>query len=193
MTAMRLSEISDTLNELAREQDSVSVGRIMEKLGSRGYAPFLIVPALIEISPIGGLPGVPTLLATIILMVALQMVVGRNHLWLPELLQRRSLKSSRVATALDRIDPVIQRVDGWFSNERLASMTQTPVTNVAAFFCLLLALSVPPLEFIPFASTAPMAAIALIGIALLVHDGYLMLGALALSLLSFTTVGVLLG
>ena len=58
---------------------------------------------------------------------------------------------------------------------------------------MLLALTVPPLEFIPFASTAPMATIALIGIALLVHDGWLMLAALAVSVMSFTTLGILLG
>ncbi|NND89241.1 MAG: exopolysaccharide biosynthesis protein [Granulosicoccus sp.] len=193
VTAMRLSDISDTLSELATQQDSVSVGHLIEKLGSRGYAPFLIVPAILEISPIGGLPGVPTLLASIILLVASQMVCGRDHLWLPAILRRRSLKSYRLSGALEKVDPVVRKLDAWFANERLETMTQSPVTNFAAFICLLLALSVPPLEFIPFASTAPMLAIALIGIALLVHDGWLMLGALSLSLLSFTTLGFLLG
>ncbi len=190
---MRLSEISDNLNELASEQDSVSVGHIIEKLGSRGYAPFLIVPAAIEISPIGGLPGVPTILAVIILVVASQMAFGRKHLWLPELLRQRSMASKRVSKALDKLDPMIQKLDSWFSNERLSILTQAPATNIAALACILLALTVPPLEFIPFASTAPMATIALIGIALLVHDGWLMLAALTVSILSFTTLGFLLG
>ena len=190
---MRLSEISDNLNELASEQDSVSVGGVIEKLGNRGYAPFLIVPAAIEISPIGGLPGVPTILAAIILVVASQMALGRKHLWLPEFVRQRSIASKRVSKALDKLDPTIQKLDSWFSNERLSSMTQAPATNIAALACMLLALTVPPLEFIPFASTAPMTAIALIGIALLVHDGWLMLAALTVSTLSLTTLGILLG
>lgn len=190
---MRLRDISDTLSELAQEEESVSIGRIMEKLGNRGYAPFLIVPALIEISPIGGVPGVPTLLAAIILIVAGQMILGRHHLWLPKIVRKRSLKSNRVAGALNKLDPMIGRIDSWFHNERMAKLTKSPVTNIAAFVCLLLALSVPPLEFIPFASTAPMAAIALIGMALLVQDGFLMLIALSVSILSFTTLGFLLG
>ena len=41
----------------------------------------------------------------------------------------------------------------------------------------LLALTVPPLELLPFASSAPMAAIAMFGLALLVHDGALMIAA----------------
>lgn len=189
---MRLSEISDKLNDLTQEHESVSIGSVIEKLGNRGYAPFLIVPAALEISPIGGLPGVPTLLAFIIVLVAGQMVLGRNHLWLPELLRKRSLGSSKLSKALEKIEPVVNRMDRWFSNERLTSLTESPATNVAAVACILLALTVPPLEFIPFASTAPMAAIALIGIALLVHDGWLMLAALTVSILSFTTVGFLL-
>ena len=189
---MRLSEIAETLNDLAQEQDSVSIGRVIEKLGHRGYAPFLIVPAALEISPVGGLPGVPTLLAFIVLLVAAQMLLGRNHLWLPELLRKRSLGSSKLSGALDKLNPAINRVDNWFSQERLSVLTESPVTNIAAFACILLALTVPPLEFIPFASTAPMAAIAMIGIALLVHDGWLMLAALTISILSLTSVGFLL-
>ena len=44
--------------------------------------------------------------------------------------------------------------------------------------------TVPPLELIPFASSAPMLAIAAFGLAILVRDGLLMLVALALSLLA---------
>ncbi len=189
---MRLSDIAGTLKELAQENDSVSIGRVLEKLGNRGYAPFLIVPAALEISPIGGLPGIPTFLAFIIVLVAGQMFLGRTHLWLPELLRKRSLGSSKLTGTLKKIDPAIDKMDQWFSHERLSSLTQSPVTNLAALACILLAMTVPPLEFIPFASTAPMAAIALIGIALLVHDGWLMLAALTASTLSFTTVGFLL-
>ncbi|WP_262984535.1 exopolysaccharide biosynthesis protein [Variovorax beijingensis] len=49
--------------------------------------------------------------------------------------------------------------------------------RAAAMACILLACTVPLLEFVPLASTAPMAAIALFGLALLVHDGALMVAA----------------
>ena len=53
--------------------------------------------------------------------------------------------------------------------------------KVAAVMILLLCLTVPPLEFLPFASSAPMLAIAAFGLALTVRDGLLMLIATALS------------
>ena len=47
---------------------------------------------------------------------------------------------------------------------------------------LLLCCLVPPLELVPFASSAPMLAIAAFGLALMVRDGLLMLAAFTLSL-----------
>src|SRR5690606_36946996 len=54
-------------------------------------------------------------------------------------------------------------------------------TRIAAAICILLALTVPPLELVPFATTAPMGAIAAFGLALFVRDGLLMIIAAALS------------
>ncbi len=45
---------------------------------------------------------------------------------------------------------------------------------MGAAACLLLCLTVPPLELFPFASTAPMAAIALFGLAMTLRDGLVM-------------------
>lgn len=59
--------------------------------------------------------------------------------------------------------------------------------RIAAVFVFLLCLTVPPLEFVPFASSAPMLAIAALGLAILVRDGLLMLVASGLSL---TALGV---
>ncbi|HSJ79430.1 MAG TPA: exopolysaccharide biosynthesis protein, partial [Erythrobacter sp.] len=42
--------------------------------------------------------------------------------------------------------------------------------------------TVPPLELVPFGSTAPMLAIAAVGLALLVRDGLLMIAATGIAL-----------
>ena len=47
--------------------------------------------------------------------------------------------------------------------------------RLAALAVIALALTVPPLELIPFASTIPMATIALFGLGLLFEDGRLVL------------------
>ena len=57
----------------------------------------------------------------------------------------------------------------------MKSMTGPPFDRIAAAACILLALTVLPLEMVPFASSVPMAAITVLGLALLTGDGLLVL------------------
>lgn len=179
-----VGDILDRLRQLADTRDKVSIGDILDCIGDRSYGPALLVPALIEISPIGGIPGVPTFLAVIIAITAGQLLWGKEHLWLPAILQRRSVSGKTMHEAADKLDGVARWMDKWFHG-RMPALVRQPFPRIAAALVLLLCLTVPPLEFIPFASTAPMAAIAAFGLALLVRDGLLMLIAGVLSIAAF--------
>jgi hypothetical protein len=174
----------DQLKQAAEDgRDSgsrVTIGKLLDAFGHRSYGPFLLVPALVELSPIGGIPGVPTLLALIVVLFAAQMLAGRDHFWLPQFIQDRRIKVKRVEGAADKMHPVTERLDRWFGG-RLRALTGKTALRAAAVCCILLALTVPPLELIPFASSIPMAAIAAFGLALIVHDGLLMLIAFLLT------------
>jgi len=74
-----LEQVIDGVVELGEDRHKVSVSDIQDKIGQRSFGPFLFVPALIEISPVGGIPGVPTMLALIIALFAVQMLFGRDH------------------------------------------------------------------------------------------------------------------
>lgn len=171
-----VGDILDRLDELADEKDEVSLGQTIEAFGSRSYAPFLVILPLIDISPVGSIPGLPTLLALVIVLTAGQLLFGRKHMWLPGFLANRSLKSKKVAKAVKKLRPVAKRMDKWFHG-RLPALTQGPMVRVAAAAIIVLTLAVPPLELLPMATTAPMAAIAAFGMALLVKDGLLMIVA----------------
>lgn len=175
-----INDILDQLETLADERDRVSLGDAVEAFGNRSYGPFLLVPALIEISPIGSIPGLPTVLAAVIILFAAQMVWGRQHLWLPGFLKRRSAKAETVRKATDKLRGIARWTDRWFHG-RLPALTGGVFVRIAAAASIALALTVPPLELLPFASTAPMAAIAAFGLALLVRDGVLMIVAIALA------------
>ena len=175
-----IGDILDSLGTLADEQDRVSLGDAVAAFGNRSYGPFLLVPALIEVSPIGSIPGLPTVLAAIIALFAVEIVIGREHLWLPKFLARRSAKAATVDKATRKLRGVARFADRWFHG-RLPVLTRGPFVRVAGLCCLLLAMTVPPLELLPVASTAPMAAIAAFGLALLVRDGVLMIAATVLA------------
>lgn len=171
-------DILRRVQEVATGKKEIEAGKLMRSFGSRSYGPLLLLLPLLEISPLGGVPGVASTMALLIVLIAGQAVLGRDCVWLPRTIAKRSLNSARVCAAAKKLDPSAARLDRWFHG-RLPSLTQGIAVRIAGAACILLACTVPPLELIPFASTAPMGAIALFGLALLVHDGALMLGAFA--------------
>ncbi|WP_279478023.1 exopolysaccharide biosynthesis protein [Aureimonas sp. SK2] len=178
--------VGETLDELKRSadgKDTVTIRTVIDAFDSRSYGAFLLVPALLEISPIGGIPGVPTVIAAIIALFAAQILFGQKAMWLPGFLGSRRLSSDRLHKAIDKLRPLARFMDRWFHG-RLPLLTSTPFMKGAALACVLLAFTVPPLELVPFASTAPMAAVAAFGLAMLVRDGALMVVAYALTILT---------
>lgn len=175
-----VGDILDRIEEIGRREEKVELGHVVEAMGHRSHGPFLLIPALIEMSPIGGIPGLPTVLAAIIVLVAVQILIGRKHLWLPGFISRRSVKADTACKATAKLRGFSRFMDRWFHG-RLPHFTSGWYVRAAAIACILLALTVPPLEILPFASTAPMFAIASFGLAMLVRDGLLMIVAFALS------------
>ncbi|HBT32592.1 MAG TPA: hypothetical protein DEB15_07040 [Pusillimonas sp.] len=184
-----LEHVIDSIIDLAKKQEAVSVADIQEKVGQRSFGPFLFIPAIFVISPLGGVPGVPTLLSLVVMITAGQMLFGRRHFWLPGLVSKRSFKGERIESAMQKIRPVVRVIDKAL-RPRLQHVTQKPWSRVVAGLCVLCALAVPPLEVVPLGSVGPFVAIALIGLGFIGRDGlFVWLGilaaAVALYLLSF--------
>ncbi|WP_434140809.1 exopolysaccharide biosynthesis protein (plasmid) [Pseudomonas luteola] len=179
-----LEDVIDGVIELGKEKDKVSVGDIKREIGQRSYGPFLFVPSIIEISPVGGVPGASTFFALIVAVFALQMLFGRNHFWMPQFLAKRSIKSQKIESGLNKVRKVIRGLDKVI-RPRLGWATQKTFVRLIAAICLILTTSVPPLEFIPFASLAPFSAICLFGLGLTAKDGVVVLLGMAVSLIAF--------
>ena len=64
-------------------------------------------------------------------------------------------------------------------------VARDPTLRVMAGIVILLCCTVPPLELLPFASSIPMGAVALIGLGLMARDGLVMLIAAVLSSATF--------
>ncbi|WP_208943485.1 exopolysaccharide biosynthesis protein [Paracidovorax avenae] len=181
--AESLADVLDQMAALAGRAGAVRVEDMVAAFGRRSYGPLLAVPALLELSPVGAVPGVPTALACVVVLFAAQMLVGRRHVWVPGFLARRSLGAARLSRAVRALRPWAERGDRWFHG-RLCALTGGVFTRVAAAGCIALACTVPPLELVPFASSAPMSAVAMFGLSVMARDGLLMLGAMALAALA---------
>lgn len=185
-----VGDILACLRELADEHGHVSVEDIARRFGTRSHGPFLLVPALIVLTPIGAIPGVPTFLALTIAIVALQKLMGRGHIWLPRLIGLREVSARKLRRATARLKGLAGWLDRHFHGRKVA-LTHAPFSRFAALVIIGLCAMVPPLELLPFAASIPMAGIAAIGLAFLVRDGVLMIAALVLSSAALAAGGYL--
>ena len=172
-----MGDVLGELDELAANHDEVRVADVLDDFGARSFGPFIMIPAVLEITPVGGIPGVPTVLALFIALIAIQLLVGRDHVWMPRFVQQRSVGSKKLHKSVRKLRGLANFLDH-HSEGRLESLTQGAAIRLVAAAVILLCCTVPPLEFLPFASTIPMLAIAVLGLALTVRDGALLLGSL---------------
>ena len=172
-----MGDVLGELDELAANHDEVRVADVLDDFGERSFGPFIMIPAVLEITPVGGIPGVPTVLALFIALIAVQLLIGRDHVWMPQFVQRRAVGSKKLHKAVGKLKGMANFLDR-HSKGRLEGLTKGTAIKLVAAVIIALCCTVPPLEFLPFASTIPMLAIAVLGLALTVRDGALLLGSL---------------
>ena len=172
-----MGDVLGELDELAANHDEVRVADVLDDFGARSFGPFIMIPAVLEITPVGGIPGVPTVLALFIALIAVQLLIGRDHVWMPQFVQRRAVGSKKLHKAVGKLKGMANFLDR-HSKGRLEGLTKGTAIKLVAAVIIALCCTVPPLEFLPFASTIPMLAIAVLGLALTVRDSALLLGSL---------------
>jgi len=183
-----VDDVLAELDDLAANRSEVCISDVLDDFGKRSFGPFIMLPALLEISPVGGIPGVPTILAAIVALVAVQLLWGRDHVWMPQFVQKRGVSGKKLHKAVGKLRGISHWLDE-HSHGRLETLVEGVWIKVAALLIIALCFTVPPLELVPFASTLPMAAIAAFGLALTVRDGLFMLVALIVSVIAAVLAG----
>lgn len=187
-----VADVLDRLDDLGASRERVTVDAIRECLGHYTFSPALLTLGLLALSPIGDIPGAPTVFAIFIFGVGMQMAAGRSALWLPRAMARRSVEGRRLCQAARLFRPVI-RVLATVIWARLTFLTDGLFARLIAGTCALLALTLPPLEFVPFGATVPSSVITGLSLALVARDGLLALFSFALMIgggfFVFTLIG----
>lgn len=172
--------LTDILVMLANEpqEEQLSLPTLVNTMQGRGFGPLLLVPAILVLLPTGAIPGVPTLYATLIVLVAGQLVAGKRSPWIPKRLRRVHFEREQFRDMVDKVRPWTRRIDKLLK-PRLQWLTLAPFNRVGALLCLLVAATMVPLELVPFAAAVPALIILLYALALSAHDGVLALTGLA--------------
>lgn len=180
-TPKDLEGLLNELNEVARKAgDKVSVREVYCAVGERSFGPLLLVAGLLGMTPVSAIPGAPTALALVTLLIAAQLLFGRRTLWLPKRLLDLSTPAGRLMTTV-KVARKPARVIDRVVKPRLGFLTGRVADRIVAAACVLVALAVPPLELLPFVAFVPATAIAAFGLGLVARDGLLILVAFAAS------------
>jgi hypothetical protein len=167
-----LQDLLDQMTEAAEDCERISVEDILHAVGRRSFGPMLMVPGLIALSPLSGIPGAPTITGSMVLLVAGQLLIGRDEFWLPKFILRRSVSQEKFRKAVKYTRPVARFVDR-LVNPRLTMLTNGAAMYIVAAVCVMLAVIAPLLELLPFAITVVGGAISAFGLAITAEDGVL--------------------
>ncbi|WP_250464108.1 exopolysaccharide biosynthesis protein [Microbulbifer litoralis] len=167
-----LHQLLDHIARTAERQERVSLDMVVRAVGQRSFAPLLLLVGIILFSPISGIPGVPTLMAILVLLVAVQLLLGRRHFWLPQWMLKRSISEKKLLKALDWLRRPARFIDRWLQ-PRLTFLVRRTGTYAIAAICAVIALGLPAMEIIPFSATTAGLALTAFGLALVTHDGLL--------------------
>ena len=175
-----LQGLLEELETTAGGPKEISVKELQDAIGRRSFAPLLLLASLLGFTPLGVVPGGPTILAIVMILVAGQVALGRHSLWMPSVLLRLNIDKGDLQKATRALKPFARWVD-MVIRPRLSFLTEPPYSFVMAATCVLLALTVPPLEFVPLVDMPLWGAMVAFSLALFAHDGVLAIIAFALT------------
>ncbi|MFI4995990.1 MAG: exopolysaccharide biosynthesis protein [Hyphomicrobiales bacterium] len=165
----RASEVLDGIAANAQGA-RVSLGEIVDSLEERGFALLMVVLGLPNVLPMP--PPIPLVCGLMLVFIALQIVLGRHHPWIPRRALAASVARERLDVALARATPVLRRLER-FSRKRLSFLPASWELRGAGLLLLIVSLGLvcaaPLIGQIPLGIS-----ICLTGLALVERDGVIM-------------------
>lgn len=185
-----IEELLDCLLGADDDGGRTSVDDIVTAVGRRSFGPLLLLAGLITLAPlVGDIPGVPTLMAILVLLVAVQLLMGRDHFWLPGWLLNRSFARDKFDHGVNWMRKPARAVDRVL-HPRLRFLTQGLGTMGIAVMCIVIALAMPPMEIVPFTANGAGLALTVFGLALIANDGLMAILGYIITLGTVTLVVV---
>ncbi len=159
----RLTDIVSSLDG----RPSFTIGELVDELGERAFGALMFIFAVPNIIPTP--PGTSAVLGLPLVILTFQLMIGRQTLWLPQTIRKRTIDGALVATFVRRSMPVLVRFEKVlrprFSLVVASDVAERVIGLVA--FLLAVVLFLP----IPLANIVPAAAIAVMALGLAERDG----------------------
>ncbi|MFS0739393.1 exopolysaccharide biosynthesis protein [Brevundimonas sp. 3P9-tot-E] len=158
---------SDVLERLGQGQaDKLSLREMVEAFGERGFGAVILMLALMALVPWP--PGGKAVFSVPIILIAAELALQREKVWLPRWLLNLSVNRNSYRSAADKILPRLRRVER-LTRPRWPALTGEAADVVIGLICILLALmmALP----VPFGDALPGLTLALFGLGIIQRDG----------------------
>jgi len=143
--------------------------------GERAFGPLFMILALLQLLPTGLIPFVTGAVGVLTLLFSLQLLVGATSLWVPNKVRVLKMDAGKVASASAKARPYIVRMSKWVK-PRASFLTDSLIARRIIALCgAALGVMIIFLGFIPGAPTPAAIAIFLLGVGLIVRDGWVVL------------------
>ena len=186
-------DLARLLRRLADDggEAGLTLHQIRDRLDERAYGLLILILSIPCLVP--GLYGVPQAVGLIIILIAAQLLIGREEPWLPRWVLNLRAKGKWLKAMAEFAETRLGWIDR-LSRPRLLMFATGAGERLAAVFMILATLTI----VLPMTNTIPSIALALLSVGLIQRDGLFVLGGAAvatgwLTLLGVLGVGLLMG
>jgi len=162
----------------------LTLHEIRDRLDERAYGLLILLLSLPCLVP--GLYGVPQVVGLIVILLAGQMLVGREEPWLPRWFLNLRCRGSWLKAMADFAETKLGWIDR-LSRPRLRRFADGPGEKLAAVFMILATVTI----VMPLTNTIPSIALALLSVGLIQRDGLFVLAGCAVTTVWLTILGAL--
>lgn len=161
-------------------KEGPSIGEIVDSIGDKGFGLLFLVLSLPSALPVPA-PGYSTPFGIVIVLLAMQMVLGRRKLWLPERLRAVRLRKSVARKVLSTGSTAIRWCERFIRPRHDWIGAPLGLKALGLVIMCMGGLMILP---IPLTNTAPAMVVFLIGLGLAEDDGLLAIGAFGVGCLA---------
>ena len=162
----------------------LTLHEIRDRMDERAYGLLILLLSIPCLVP--GLYGVPQVVGVIIIVVAAQLLVGREEPWLPRWMLALRAKGAWLKAMADFAESKLSWIDR-LSRPRLTRFADGPGEKLAAGFMILATLTI----VLPMTNTIPSIALALLSVGLIQRDGLFVIAGAGVATAWLTLLGVL--
>ena len=163
--------------------ERLTVGDIVAVLRDRAFAVLVVLLGLPNCLPMP--PPIPLVCGLLLVLVAVQIIVGRPAPWLPRSLPHRSIPRADVERAVLRAAPIFRRLER-ISRPRMTMLETAIAVRVIGAVLLVLAIGII-FALPPIVGQIPLGiAVCLLGLGLVERDGLVILGGLLIGSIGLT-------